>query len=34
MEGVLGLYFGESNQPTPSYHQAGCGAALDAGFTF
>lgn len=34
MDGVLRLYFGESNQPTPAYiRQAGV-RALDAGFTF
>ncbi len=34
MEGVLGLYFGESNQPTPSYIKQAAVRALDAGFTF
>jgi aspartate aminotransferase len=34
MEGVLRLYFGESNLPTPDYIKAAAARALDAGFTF
>jgi aspartate aminotransferase len=34
MEGVLRLYFGESNQPTPAYIKQAAVRALDAGFTF
>jgi aspartate/methionine/tyrosine aminotransferase len=34
MQGVFGLYFGESNQPTPSYIKQAAVRALDAGFTF
>jgi aspartate/methionine/tyrosine aminotransferase len=34
MEGVLSLYFGESNQPTPGYIKQAAVRALDAGFTF
>jgi aspartate aminotransferase len=34
MEGVLRLYFGESNQPTPAYIKRAAARALDAGFTF
>src|SRR5580692_9781721 len=34
MEGVLRLYFGESNQPTPAYIKQAAARALDAGFTF
>jgi hypothetical protein len=34
MEGVLRLYFGESNQPTPAYIKQAAARALEAGFTF
>jgi aspartate aminotransferase len=34
MDGVLRLYFGESNQPTPAYIKQAAARALDAGFTF
>jgi aspartate/methionine/tyrosine aminotransferase len=34
MEGVLKLYFGESNQPTPDYIKRAAKKALDDGFTF
>src|SRR3984885_253599 len=34
MDGVLPLYFGESNQPTPAYIKQAAVRALDAGFTF
>ena len=34
MDGVLKLYFGESNQPTPAYIKQAAIRALDAGFTF
>ena len=34
MEGVLKLYFGESNQPTPQYIKRAAAHALEAGFTF
>jgi aspartate aminotransferase len=34
MEGVLRLYFGESNLPTPGYIQQAAIAAMRAGFTF
>jgi aspartate/methionine/tyrosine aminotransferase len=34
MDGVLRLYFGESNQPTPAYIKRAAARALDAGFTF
>ena len=34
MDGVLRLYFGESNQPTPSYIKRAAEEALAAGFTF
>jgi aspartate/methionine/tyrosine aminotransferase len=34
MDGVLSLYFGESNQPTPAYIKQAAVRALDAGFTF
>jgi aspartate/methionine/tyrosine aminotransferase len=34
MDGVLKLYFGESNQPTPAYIKQAAAHALDAGFTF
>jgi hypothetical protein len=34
MDGVLKLYFGESNQPTPAYIKQAAARALDAGFTF
>jgi aspartate aminotransferase len=34
MEGVLRLYFGESNQPTPAYIKRAAARAMDAGFTF
>ena len=34
MEGVLKLYFGESNQPTPEYIKRAAAHALEAGFTF
>jgi aspartate/methionine/tyrosine aminotransferase len=34
MEGVLKLYFGESNQPTPEYIKRAAMQAMEAGFTF
>jgi aspartate aminotransferase len=34
MDGVLRLYFGESNQPTPGYIKQAAVSALDAGYTF
>src|SRR5450755_425811 len=34
MPGVLKLYFGESNQPTPDYIKQAAVRALDDGFTF
>src|SRR3984885_7356163 len=34
MDGVLRLYFGESNQPTPAYIKDAAVRALDDGFTF
>lgn len=34
MEGVLKLYFGESNQPTPDYIKQAAKNALDSGYTF
>jgi aspartate/methionine/tyrosine aminotransferase len=34
MDGVLRLYFGESNQATPAYIKQAAARALDAGFTF
>ncbi|MDQ1471533.1 MAG: hypothetical protein QOJ99_3013 [Bryobacterales bacterium] len=34
MEGVLKLYFGESNQPTPDYIKNAAASALQAGYTF
>jgi len=34
MDGVLRLYFGESNQPTPAYIRRAAARALDAGLTF
>jgi len=34
MDGVLRLYFGESNQPTPAYIKQAAWQALEAGFTF
>jgi aspartate aminotransferase len=34
MEGVLKLYFGESNQPTPAYIKNAAANALQAGYTF
>lgn len=34
MEGVLRLYFGESNQPTPEYIKQAAARALEAGYTF
>jgi len=34
MDGVLRLYFGESNQPTPAYIKQAAQKALEAGFTF
>lgn len=34
LDGVLRLYFGESNQPTPDYMKRAAVRALDAGFTF
>jgi aspartate/methionine/tyrosine aminotransferase len=34
MEGVLKLYFGESNQPTPEYIKRAAIEAMEAGFTF
>jgi hypothetical protein len=34
MDGVLRLYFGESNQPTPAYIKRAAARALDTGFSF
>jgi aspartate/methionine/tyrosine aminotransferase len=34
MDGVLRLYFGESNQPTPEYIRRAAIQAMEAGFTF
>ena len=34
MDGVLKLYFGESNQPTPDYIKNAAKKALDEGYTF
>jgi len=34
MDGVLRLYFGESNQPTPGYIKQAAVRALEAGYTF
>ncbi|HWD98968.1 MAG TPA: aminotransferase class I/II-fold pyridoxal phosphate-dependent enzyme, partial [Bryobacteraceae bacterium] len=34
MEGVLRLYFGESNEPTPDYIKRAAVSALEAGYTF
>src|SRR3954471_18140363 len=34
MDGVLKLYFGESNQPTPDYIKQAAIQALAGGFTF
>lgn len=34
MEGVLKLYFGESNVPTPAYIKEAAARALDEGFTY
>lgn len=34
MDGVLRLYFGESNRPTPQYIKAAAKSALDGGYTF
>jgi len=34
MDGVLKLYFGESNQPTPEYIRRAALQAMEAGFTF
>lgn len=34
MDGVLRLYFGESNQPTPEFIKQAAIRAMDAGFTF
>ena len=34
MDGVLKLYFGESNQPTPAYIKQAAKQALDDGYTF
>jgi hypothetical protein len=34
MDGVLRLYFGESNQPTPDYIKQAAARALEQGFTF
>ena len=34
MEGVLRLYFGESNQPTPDYIKRAAIRAMESGFTF
>jgi aspartate aminotransferase len=34
MEGVLRLYFGESNQPTPDYIKRAAIGAMESGFTF
>lgn len=34
MDGVLRLYFGESNRPTPDFIKQAASRALDAGYTF
>lgn len=34
MDGVLKLYFGESNVPTPEYIKRAAAAALEEGYTF
>jgi aspartate aminotransferase len=34
MDGVLRLYFGESNQPTPAYIKRAAARALEEGYTF
>src|SRR5437868_6748193 len=34
MDGVLRLYFGESNQPTPDYIKQAAIRAMESGFTF
>jgi hypothetical protein len=34
MQGVLKLYFGESDQPTPEFIKRAAAAAMDEGFTF
>src|ERR1700733_3489417 len=34
MDGVLRLYFGESNQPTPDYIKRAAISAMESGFTF
>ena len=34
MDGVLRLYFGESNQPTPEYIKRAAARALESGYTF
>ena len=34
MDGVLKLYFGESNIPTPGYIKRAASAALEEGYTF
>jgi hypothetical protein len=34
MEGVLRLYFGESNEPTPDYIKSAAVRALESGYTF
>ena len=34
MEGVLKLYFGESNQPTPAFIKQAAERAIEAGYTF
>jgi len=34
MDGVLRLYFGESNLPTPDFIKRAAGRAIEAGFTF
>ena len=34
MDGVLRLYFGESNQPTPDYIKRAAVKAMDSGYTF
>jgi aspartate aminotransferase len=34
MDGVLRLYFGESNEPTPDYIKRAAVSALESGYTF
>ena len=34
MDGVLKLYFGESNQPTPEYIKRAAIQAMESGYTF